>query len=89
MTRPRVVVVAKRTLYGRYVEDEDDPRARLLIRRRDRSVASWLAVHEQHMRTLEAVQKHLEKLGARVLLVRYPNAQFDPTDAVLVVRPSV
>jgi NAD+ kinase len=85
VSAPRVVVVTKRSLYGRYVEDEDDPRVQLLVRRRDRSVAHWLDAHEQHERTREAVRELLEKLGARVLVVRNPGAQFDPTDAVLVI----
>ena len=28
MTKPRVVVVAKRTAYQRFIEDERDPRAK-------------------------------------------------------------
>ena len=85
MSRPRVVIVAKRTLYGRYVEDEDDLRARQLVSRHDRSVSNWLAVHEEHKRTLEAVRTALHRLGAQVFLVRQAGAQFDPTDADLVV----
>ena len=85
MTGPRVVVVAKRSLYGRYVEDEEDPRARQLLRRHDRSVAHWHAAHEDHQRTLDEVRHLLTKMGAHVLWIRHPSAQFDATDAVLVV----
>jgi NAD+ kinase len=85
MNPPRVVVVAKRSLYGRYVEDESDPRVRLLLRRHDPTVARWRPAHDEHMRTLDAVQKLLERLGVHVLLVQPPSAQFDPTDAVLVL----
>jgi NAD+ kinase len=85
MNGPRVVLVTKRSLYGRYVEDEDEQRVRLLLRKRDRSVAHWLHAHEEHKRTRDAVRSMLERWGARVLVVRNPGAQFDPTDAVLVV----
>jgi NAD+ kinase len=85
MSEPRVVVVAKRSLYGRHVEDEEDPRARQLLRRRDPSVAEWQQAHDDHARSLEEVHRVLDRLGAHVLMVRHPSAQFDPTDAVLVV----
>jgi len=82
---PRVIVVAKRSAWSRWVEEELDPRVRLLLRRRDPSVVSWAASHRSHIRTLEAVQRTLEKLGARVHLIHRPHAQFDTSDAALVV----
>ena len=85
MTAPRIVLVAKRSLYGRYVEDEGDPRVRQLLRRHDRSVAHWRAAHDEHMRTLEALTQQLDALGAHVLRIHHPGIRFDPTDAVLVV----
>ena len=56
---PRVIVVAKRTAYRRFVEEENDPRARRLLRRRDPSVQSWRDSHRAHMKTLETVRRAL------------------------------
>lgn len=81
----RVVVVTKRSAYGRYVEDENDPLVRSLLRKRDPAVARWRAAHREHVRTLDAVLAALDKLGVRTTLVRRPHAAFDPTDAMLVV----
>jgi len=85
MSAPRVVVVAKRTLYQRFVEDERDPRAKRLLRRRDPAVANWLDAHQEHARTLERVETVLDRLGAQVMLVRRSGAAFDASDATLVV----
>lgn len=85
MSAPRVLVVVKRSAYRRYVEDEGDPRARKLIRRKDPAVAHWLAAHQEHLRTVEALEATLEKLGARPLMLRGSHASFDPGDAALVV----
>ena len=83
--RPRVVVVAKRTAYHRFVEEERDPRAKALLRRRDPAVQNWVAAHQEHVRTLEAVLKALDRVGAQVMLVERAHAAFDATDAALVV----
>jgi NAD+ kinase len=85
MTAPRVIVVAKRSAYTRFVEDEADPRAKLLLRKHDRSVARWRDAHREHARTMDAVLDTLLRLGARTLVVRRAHAAFDPADAVLVV----
>ncbi len=85
MTAPRVVVVAKRSAYARFVEEERDPRARLLLRRRDPSVESWLASHREHLKTLDETRALLDRLGARVVLVRPAHALFDVRGAALVV----
>ena len=82
---PRVIVVAKRTAYRRFVEEENDPRARQLLRRRDPSVQSWRASHRAHMKTLETVRRALDELGARAVLVQRAHAEFDTSDARLVV----
>lgn len=84
-TRPRVVVVAKRTAYKRFVEDERDPRAKALLRRRDPAVKHWAVSHREHVRTLETVLESLTKVGAQVMLVERAHAAFDPSDAALVV----
>lgn len=83
--KPRVIVVAKRTAYRRCIVDEKDPRAKQLLRRRDPSVASWLESHEEHERTLEALEGVLDRLGAQVLWVRRPNAVFDASDTALLI----
>lgn len=83
--KPRIIVVAKRTAYRRFVVDEKDPRAKQLLRRRDPSVASWLDSHKEHERTVEALDKVLDKLGAHVLWVQRAHAMFDASDAALVI----
>ncbi len=81
----RVVVVAKRTAYRRYVLEQEDPRAKRLLARRDPSVASWLRAHDEHRRTVEAVRAELERLGAQVNFVRGAHQRIDTSDASLVV----
>jgi NAD+ kinase len=83
--KARIIVVEKRTAYGRFVEEERDPRARLLVRRKDPSVRSWLEGHKEHQRTLEAVERVLSRLGVHVHWVKRAHAQFDASDAALVV----
>jgi NAD+ kinase len=85
MSKPRVVVVAKRTAYQRFVEDERDPRAKSLLRRRAPVVSSWVDAHREHSRTLDEVERVLERVGVQVMLVRRAHAAFDASDAVLVI----
>ncbi len=85
MAGPRVIVVAKRTSYQRFIEEEGDPRARLLVKQRDPAVKSWLASHAEHQRTLELVQNELARAGAQLLLIRRAHAAFDTSDAQLVI----
>jgi len=83
---PRVVVVVKKTPYSRFVEEENDPQVRRLIRRRDPTVVRWLPAHEEHVATLDEVLRVLENLGARTWVVMHgPRVQFDASDAALVV----
>jgi len=83
--RARVVVVAKRTAYRRFIVDERDPRAKALLRRHDPAVKNWIDAHQEHMRTLDAVLTALTRRGAQVMLVERSHAAFDPSDATLVV----
>jgi len=85
MSGPRVIVVAKRTAYQRFIEEEGDPRVRLLIKRRDPAVRSWLQSHSEHQRTIELVMKELDRAGAQALLLRRAHAAFDTGDAELVI----
>ncbi|MET0791616.1 MAG: NAD(+)/NADH kinase [Polyangiaceae bacterium] len=85
MSRPHVIVVGKRTAYMRFVQDEQDPRARGLIKKRDPSVATWLDSHREHSRTMEEVEKVLDRIGAKALFLQRAHAAFDTSDAALVI----
>jgi NAD+ kinase len=82
---PRVIIVAKRTAYRRFVEEENDPRAQRLLKEKDPSVQTWPASHRAHMRTLDTVRRALDDLGARAVLVQRAHAEFDTSDAAFVV----
>ena len=66
MTAPRVVLVVKKTPYSRYVEDEDDPEVRRLVKKKDPSVEMWISSHREHVVTLAVVERALKDLGVRV-----------------------
>jgi NAD+ kinase len=85
LSRPHVIVVGKRTAYRRFIEDEGDPRARSLIKKRDPSVASWLASHKEHSRTMEEVARVLDRVGTKALFLERAHAAFDTSDAALVI----
>jgi NAD+ kinase len=85
MSGPRVIVVAKRTSYQRFVEEEGDPRASLLVKKKDPAVRSWLTAHDEHKRTLELVMQELSRTGAQSLLLRRAHAAFDAEGAELVI----
>ena len=85
MSRAHVIVVGKRTAYRRFVEDEGDPRARNLIKKRDPSVASWLDSHREHSHTMDVVEKVLDQLGVKALFLQRAHAAFDTSDAALVI----
>ena len=81
----RVVVLTKRSAFTRNIEDAEDPRAIRLLQKRDPAVSHWTASHEEHRRTLDATLEVLDRLGAKVLIVRRTHAVFDASDAKLVV----
>lgn len=85
MSAPRVIIVGKRTSYRRFVEDEGDPRARSLIKKRDPSVRTWLASHREHSRTMDEVERVLDRLGVKMVLIQRGHAAFDTSDAALVI----
>ncbi len=85
MRPARVVVVAKRSAYNKFVEEDRDPRARELVQRSDPSVRRWRRAHEEHLATIEQVSKVLDDLGVRKWLLYGPQTAFDATDADLVV----
>lgn len=77
--------MAKRTSYQRFVEEEGDPRASLLVEKKDPAVRSWLDSHAEHQRTLQVVTQELSRVGAQTLLLRRAHAAFDTSDAELVI----
>jgi NAD+ kinase len=48
-------------------------------------VRSWVEGHREHQKTVETVERVLTRLGVHVHLVRRAHAQFDASDAALVV----
>ena len=85
MSRPRVILVAKRTAFRRFVEEEGDPRARSLLKKRDPSVKTWLASHREHSRTIDEVERVLDRVGAKTLILQRAHAAFETSDATLVI----
>ena len=85
MNRPLVVVVSKRSMYERVIQEQRDPKAITLFQRRDISVARWRKAHLAHQKTLKRVQQALRALGAKITVLRSPGVVFDATDASLVV----
>jgi NAD+ kinase len=85
VNRPLVVVVAKRSMYERFIQERRDPKAVSLFQRHDISVARWRQAHLAHQRTLKHVQLTLRALGARITVLRGPGVVFDASDASLVV----
>ncbi len=85
MSGPRVIVVAKRTSYQRFIEEEGDPRASALIKKKDPAVRSWLASHAEHLRTVERVMAELDRAGAHAMLLHRAHAAFDTSGAALVI----
>src|SRR5690606_32458147 len=83
--RPRVIVVAKQSALARLERGEGDARARSLLRGRHEAVKKWRPAHDEHEKTLRAVEAALEELGADALFLRGPRAEFDPSGSDLVV----
>lgn len=83
--KPKVIVVAKISAYGRFVEEGEEPRIRQLLRRGDPTVKRWKQAHQEHLRTIEQVQDCLEQLGAESWVLHGPQTAFDARDAALVV----
>jgi NAD+ kinase len=85
VNRPLVVVVSKRSMYERVIQERRDPKAISLLQRRDVSVARWRKAHLAHQLTLRRVLAGLRALGAKVTVLRSPAVVFDASDASLVV----
>lgn len=84
-SRPRVIVVAKRSSLARLEAGETDQRARKLLRDGHATVKKWRPAHDDHERTLEQVEKTLDKMGAEALVLHGSHAEFDTRGASLVV----
>jgi NAD+ kinase len=82
---PKVIVVAKRSAYGRFLDEGEDPRIRQLLRRGDPSVRRWQKAHADHLRTVERVQEALDEHGALSWVLHGPQTEFDASTADLVV----
>lgn len=82
----RVLVIAKRTAYDRYIRQQGVPRVRELLDRGDVTVARMMRADEHHQRTVEEVQRALEAVGARSTL-RYRDRveSVDAFDLVVTV----
>jgi NAD+ kinase len=62
-SRPRVLVIYKKSTYQLMVRERKNPRARALLERRDRTVERMLASHEDHVQTIQDARVLLERLG--------------------------
>lgn len=83
--KPKVIVVAKLSAYGRFVEDGEEPRIRQLLRRGDPTVKRWKQAHKEHLQAIEVVQRCLDELGTESWVLHGPQTAFDARDAALVV----
>ncbi len=77
--------MAKRSAYGRFLDEGEDPRIRQLLRRGDPSVRRWQKAHTDHVRTIERVQETLDQYGAVSWVLHGPQTEFDASGADLVI----
>jgi NAD+ kinase len=82
---PRVVIVVKRTAYGRFVQEKHDPRLTRLIRKEDPSIRRLVESHAEHERTTAEVHRAVLQLGIKATWVRRTHAPFDARYADLVL----
>ncbi len=83
--RPRVVVVAKRSVWRRWVDEERDPRVREMLDRHDPTVRRLRGAHEDHEATVAEVRAALDELGIDAKWVRRAHGSFDASGADLVI----
>ncbi len=72
---PRVLVLLKRTSYGKLVEDERDARVVELLAKKDPTVRSMLRTHNDHQETVDELRRSLADLGAEAELVHGARAR--------------
>lgn len=85
MSRPRVIVVAKKSNLSRFYSGEGDSRAAHLLQSGHETVKKWRPAHESHIRTVDRVVEGLEKAGVETILLHGAQAEFDPLGAALIV----
>jgi NAD+ kinase len=79
------VVVVKRTAYRLFVEEAQDERIARLLRKNDPTVRKMRRSHDEHLGTIDEVDRALTALSAKVEWIRRAHAPFDPGHADLVV----
>ncbi len=72
---PRVLVLLKRTSYGKLVEDERDARVVELLAKKDPTVRSMVRTHSDHQETVDEVRRALADLGAEAEVVHGARAR--------------
>lgn len=85
MSRPTVVLIAKRTSWANYVEQAHDPLVLDLLRRNDPTVSRMKAAHEAHEGCLREVERALDNHHVDVRTVDDPNLPFSTDGASLVL----
>jgi NAD+ kinase len=83
--KPRVVVVVKRTAFRLFVEEAEDARIARLLKKNDPTVRRMRRSHDEHVGTIEEVDRALAELDAEVEWIRRAHAPFNPKRADLVV----
>jgi NAD+ kinase len=81
----RVIVVAKRSAYSKFVEEDRDPRVRELLKRADPLVRRWKEAHAELRDAVDLVVDSLAQFGVEPWVVHGPQVAFDARDARLVV----
>jgi NAD+ kinase len=69
MSRPTVLLVAKRTAWANHVERSPNPLVLGLLQRQDPTVTRMKAAHEAHLQCLRVVEQALREAQAEVRLV--------------------
>lgn len=64
MTKPRVLVLAKRTSFQTFAVERKDPRTLRMLAAKDPTVARLRSSHDSHQATVEEVREALDRLGA-------------------------
>lgn len=85
MSRPSVVLVAKRSSWTSHVERSPDPLVLDLLRRQDPTVARMKAAHDAHEHALAAVRAALAAARADVLFIDDLRQPFSTDGASLVL----
>lgn len=85
MSRPTVLLVAKRSSWDNYVQRDRDPLILDLLRKNDPTVAKMKAAHEAHEHCLRFVEEILEVCSAEVQRIEGFHQPFSTEGADLVL----